>query len=239
MEKWDELKMADRARILQLAVKSGITNLNAIKEHYNKFDNGGLIVSEASVLKAKKDSSSPLGLATLIFKGIAGAKEDTNQVTPKPIDYNEIRNRQAWAESAGDDRAISPAGAMGKFQIMPNTLSSYQEKMGTKGDINDPNYNGQVRDWQVNNLLKSNTVIGGNPSDSVMVGKMLAAYNWGQGRLGNALEKAKKSGKDIYNSWEWLEYLPKESQDYVNFILRNQDTGGHRTNILYEKSKSK
>lgn len=192
MERWDELKMADRARILQLAVKSGITNLNVIKEHYNKFDKGGLMIPDATILKAKKNSSSPLGFATELFKGITGIKENTNQVTPKPIDYNEIRNRQAWAESAGDDRAISPAGAMGKFQIMPNTLNAYQEKVGTKGDINDPDYNGQVRDWQVNNLLKSNTIIGGNPSDSVMVGKMLAAYNWGQGRLGNALEKAKK-----------------------------------------------
>jgi hypothetical protein len=29
--------------------------------------------------------------------------------------------------------------------------------------------------------------------------------------------------------------MPKETRDYVEFILRNKDTGGNRTNIAYKK----
>ena len=35
MEKWDKLSMKDRSKYIQLAVSSGVTDLNNIKDTYN------------------------------------------------------------------------------------------------------------------------------------------------------------------------------------------------------------
>jgi hypothetical protein len=35
------------------------------------------------------------------------------------------------------------------------------------------------------------------------------------------LNAQKNAGVDIYNSWDWLNGLPKETRDYVNFVLRD------------------
>lgn len=39
--KWNELSMAERAKYIQLAVSSGITDLNNIRDTYNSFAEGG------------------------------------------------------------------------------------------------------------------------------------------------------------------------------------------------------
>lgn len=39
--KWNELSMADRAKYIQLGVSNGITDLNVIREVYNKYAEGG------------------------------------------------------------------------------------------------------------------------------------------------------------------------------------------------------
>lgn len=38
---WNDLSLSDRARMIQLAVKSGITDLSTIQEVYNTFAEGG------------------------------------------------------------------------------------------------------------------------------------------------------------------------------------------------------
>lgn len=153
------------------------------------------------------------------------------------IDENELVRRQAWAESAGNDRAGSHKGAKGRYQIMPDTLSEYQKATGDIGDIYDPIYNRRVRDWEFNRYKNSDQVNRGEPTDSVKMGRRLAIYNYGYGNVRKALNKADSLGADTDNSFEWLQYLPQETQDYVNFILRNKDTGAHRTNDAYKNRK--
>lgn len=41
MEKWDKLSMKDRSKYIQLAVSSGVTDLNDIRNTYNSFAKGG------------------------------------------------------------------------------------------------------------------------------------------------------------------------------------------------------
>lgn len=155
-------------------------------------------------------------------------------VAPKPhIDYEEIKRRQRWAESQDNPAAKSRAGAKGLFQIMPSTHKEYVAKTGKKGNIYDPKYNTEIRDWYMQDMLNSKTITNGNPTDSVQLAKQLAAYNWGRGNLGSFLEKQKKAGIDIYNTLDWINAMPKEPRDYVNFILRNKDTGGPRNNEFY------
>lgn len=155
-------------------------------------------------------------------------------VAPKStIDYEEIKRRQRWAESQDSPDAKSRAGAKGLFQIMPSTHKEYVAKTGKKGNIYDPKYNTEIRDWYMQDMLNSRTITNGNPTDSVQLAKQLAAYNWGRGNLGSFLEKQKKAGVDIYNTLDWINAMPKEPRDYVNFILRNKDTGGPRNNEFY------
>ena len=149
------------------------------------------------------------------------------EVVPEAFVYNpeDVLLRQRYAESAFNNKAKSGAGAMGAYQIMPNTLKGYVDATGDVGDIYDYEYNKRVRDHVMDTLLRSRTVSGGDPTDEVKYAKQLAAYNWGVGNLGKYLEKLKNAGTDIYQSLDWMEGLPKETRDYVNFILFKKGEG--------------
>lgn len=48
--KWDKLSMAERAKYIQLGVSNGITDLNAIRKAYNKYQDGGnLEINESNI----------------------------------------------------------------------------------------------------------------------------------------------------------------------------------------------
>ena len=154
-----------------------------------------------------------------------------------PIDEKELVKRQAWAESAGNDMAKSKKGAKGRYQIMPSTLKEYQQKTGDIGNIYNPAYNRRVRDWEFNRYKNSETVNMGNPTDSVKMGRRLAVYNYGLSNVRNTLDMLNKQGINTSTNFDWLEHFPKETRDYVNFILRGKDTGAHRTNEAYQNRK--
>lgn len=154
------------------------------------------------------------------------------------INENDIKNRQAWAESAGNNNAVSHRGAVGKFQIMPITLEGYQNATGDIGDLLDPVYNEKVRDWSFNKFNNSDLVNKGNPNDLIKMARKLAIYNWGFGNTRDAINTARKEGIDVDHGIEWMEILPKETRDYINFILFNQDTGSHRNNKAYNNRKT-
>ena len=154
------------------------------------------------------------------------------------VDANEIGLRQAFMENNFSTKERSPKGAVGLFQIMPATLADYL-RANPKETINldDPIDNQKVRDWKINQDITSDIFIKGEPSDSVLWAKTLAAYNYGRRNTINSLNKAKRDGKDIYQSLDWLEYLPKETKDYVNFILRGKDINQHKNNKKYNRAK--
>jgi hypothetical protein len=97
----------------------------------------------------------------------------------------------------------------------------------------------EVRNWYMNDLYNRPWNTKNNPSDSVRMAKALAAYNWGPTRLVTTLNKAKADGVDIYNSWDWLSYLPQEPFEYQDFILRNNNNSRHRNNVAYEAAKAR
>lgn len=166
----------------------------------------------------------------------------TVNTEPAPLDLGELATRQAYAESRFDSNAVSPANAIGLFQVTPNTLAYYNSKTGntfTTQDLYDDTINQQVRDWYMNDLMNRPWNTKNNPSDSVQYAKSLGAYNWGPTNLVDTLNKAKADGVDIYNSWDWLAYLPTETRDYINFILRNQNNSAHRNNMMYNRSVDK
>lgn len=155
------------------------------------------------------------------------------------IDYEDIKSRQLYAESAGNAKAVSKAGAKGLYQIMNPTHKDYIEATGDVGDLFDPVYNEKVRDYYMDWLGKSKVISADKSSKQVALIKQLIAYNWGIGNLKNHLIKKKDAGIDIYNSLDWVdESIPKETRDYINFIAFKKGTGS-RSEEAYQRYKMK
>ena len=227
-DRWSALSMKDRAALIDIYVKSGITDLGEIRKDYNSFATGG---------PTENNKGTQIPGLTEWFDTYVDNNTKFSTVPEAPIDENELVKRQAWAESAGNDRAGSHKGAKGRYQIMPGTLTEYQKATGDVGDIYNPVYNRRVRDWEFNRYKNSDQVNRGEPTDSVKMGRRLAIYNYGYGNTRKALNRADSLGIDTDTSFDWLQEFPKETQDYVNFILRGKNTGAHRTNSAYKNRK--
>lgn len=122
---------------------------------------------------------------------------------------------EAWimavmrAESAGDMRAISSAGAMGLMQVMPDTWAMLRIRYGLGQDPYDP------RD----NILAGTAYLREMWNRYGNVAAMLAAYNAGPGRYDEYLSTAR--------------LLPAETRAYVAaltpILLGERPSGGGTT----------
>lgn len=140
-------------------------------------------------------------------------------------------NRQKFMESGGEkdpNAAVSPAGAIGTWQIMPGTQKDLEDRgLIPKGlDPRNPEHNRQMRDAKINALMNLQWIK--NPPQPIgeenKLARIYASYNWGEGNVLKALNRAKKEGVDIYGDpRNWIEYLPKETRDYVMYILYGVD----------------
>ena len=151
--------------------------------------------------------------------------------TPDTTNYTnsaaERINRQLFKESGGEENpntALSPAGAMGKWQIMPNTQQDLQDRgfIPVGLDPFNPNDSKIMRDGKINSLLKTSFI--SNPPQPIpevnKLARIYASYNYGEGNVRKALNKAKELGVDIYSDPRlWLKYLPEETSNYVKYIL--------------------
>jgi hypothetical protein len=148
-----------------------------------------------------------------------------NQEPVTGIDKN-LLVRQQFKESTFNPKAISPAKARGLAQIKENVeTDAIKAGVLKKGeDIFDPEVNAKVQKWYMNDLYDSSFINKPGQKDSVKLAKALAAYNWGRGNTLKHLNEQKKKGIDIYNSYNWVNSLPKETKDYVNKILLKKDS---------------
>lgn len=182
----------------------------------------------------------PFGWIKNLFSpkdSVATEEVEVQRPEPQGLNYNELRMRQAYAESRFDNSAKSKAGAVGMFQIVPGVLTDYNNANGTSytmEDLTDQATNTTVRDWYMTKLLGRPWVTKGGANDSVQFAKGLAAYNYGPTAALTKLNEAKQAGVDIYNGWDWLSYMPTETRDYVNFILRGQNNSMHRNDTAYK-----
>ena len=177
-----------------------------------------------------------------LLTGSDNKKENTYKA--EPLNLEELKLRQAYAESGFDSNARSNKDAVGLFQIRENLLTDYNNAHGTNytlEDLYDDKLNMSVRDWKMDKNLASDWAIRNNAPDSVVYAKSLGGYNMGNQNFLNYLGKAKAAGVDIYNSMDWIseKWLPKETVDYINFILRNQNNSPSRNNAAYELNKRK
>lgn len=173
-------------------------------------------------------------------------KENTNEENKKdaPIDWDEIKIKQAYTESGFNSKAVSKTPAYGLYQITPQTLKEFNDKTGNTykvEDLYDDKINTEIRDWYMNDLYNREWNTKNNPSDSVRAAKTIMAYNMGPTNLVNRLNELKAKGYDIYQSLDWTQdiSIPVESREYNDFILRNINNSIGRNQIAYEASKKK
>ena len=82
-----------------------------------------------------------------------------------------------------------------------------------------------MRDAKITALLRTDII--SNPPQPIpevnKLARIYASYNFGEGNVRKALNRAAESGVDIYNDPRlWLDFLPKETKNYVNYILFNE-----------------
>ena len=164
---------------------------------------------------------------------------DVNSIV---VDPEELKIKQAYAESGFRSDVKSGAGASGIFQIMPDVLKDYNTANNTSftvDDLSNDSINTVVRDFKFNKTLNSKWVNKNNPSDAVRYAKALVGYNFGNMNTLRRLERAKKDGVDIYNTLDWLstKYLPEESVNYTKYLLGIGSDGMHRNDAAYAASK--
>lgn len=184
------------------------------------------------------------GLIKRLVNFITGDNKKENNEKAESLNLEELKLRQAYAESAFDSDAKSNKDAMGLFQIRQILLDDYNTANGTNytlEDLKDDKLNMSIRDWKMDKNLSSDWAVRNNAPDSVVYAKALGGYNMGNQNFLNYLTKAKNDGVDIYNSMDWIDekYLPTETVDYINFILRNKNNSLSRNQLAYEASKRK
>ena len=163
-------------------------------------------------------------------------------VTRKLEDYDifdddTLALRQRFMESNFVNDSISPAGAKGAYQIMPHIYNAYVKRTGKKGDLTNYEYNKSIRDWLLaEDIAKNKKLMHDDQLPIVKLAKQYGAYNWGSGNLQKYLNNQVAKGIDINNSLDWLEGLPRETRDYINFIVLGKDANKYKTNSIYNQT---
>ena len=146
--------------------------------------------------------------------------------------------RQVFAESSLDPNAVSPAGARGIAQFMPNTEKELQRLnlVTSEFDPLDPSQARNAQEAYMNYLSERPYLAKGSPE--VQLAKVLYAYNRGPNAAKRNLSQLKNS-YDIYNSLDWLEGINSESRNYINKILgKDEKFSKEYENILLDSTKS-
>lgn len=157
-------------------------------------------------------------------------------------DPNERLVRQRYTESAFKDDAYMPVSkARGAYQIAPGALTDYVNATGRRGDLNNYEYNKQVRDWYMDRLPSyiGDDYYSRDSSDVVNLAKTYAAYNWGAGNLRKHLKAKRDAGVDIDNSLDWIDGMPEETRNYVNFIVLGKDVDKRLNTEKFDSAVSK
>lgn len=130
------------------------------------------------------------------------------------VGINGLSNLIIQAESSGDPTAVSPKGAKGLMQLMPETAEEMAKELGVPYSEErltaDPNYNMALGNAYLNKMLGR---YGGNSTLAV------AAYNAGPGSVDEWIKKNGDPRTGQISEQEWINKIPyKETRDYTGKI---------------------
>lgn len=130
------------------------------------------------------------------------------------VGINGLSNLIIQAESSGDPTAVSPKGAKGLMQLMPETAEEMAKELGVPYSEErltaDPNYNMALGDAYLNKMLGRYS---GNSTLAV------AAYNAGPGSVDEWIKKNGDPRTGQISEQEWINKIPyKETRDYTGKI---------------------
>lgn len=132
---------------------------------------------------------------------------EDSQPQPQSNFADQWANAVMRQESAFNPRAVSSAGAQGLMQIMPATGREVAQKLGMQNfDPFNPEQNQIVGKAYLNQMYEQF----GSPELA------LAAYNAGPGNVQKAIARAGTNDPSAV-----LQFLPRETQDYVPKVQRN------------------
>tara|TARA_R100001509_G_scaffold26687_4_gene13960 strand:+ start:3574 stop:6456 length:2883 start_codon:yes stop_codon:yes gene_type:complete len=216
-----------------------VSQLDKLKEEYMAAD-------PVEVAGPPKIEIQPVTVAPIEeqLKGISGLNipiTATQRIKSKQFAgeiSGDVLLRQVFAESSLDPDAVSPAGARGIAQFMPNTEKELQRLnlVNDKFDPLDPSQARNAQEAYMNYLSERPYLAKGSPE--VQLAKVLYAYNRGPNAAKRNLSQL-KSSYDIYNSLDWLEGINSESRNYINKILgKDEKFSKEYENILLDSTKS-
>lgn len=143
-----------------------------------------------------------------------------------------LANRTAFRESSFNPDAVGPVTrtgerAEGLFQLMPATGNEEWDELKKKS-WKELNFSG---DYDPKDVTK-NAIIGVKYLNKQLVNYngdvrlALAAYNYGPGNTNKMLAAVDAAEKGMgRTTWDAVQhYLPKETQDYVSFIMGDEET---------------
>lgn len=110
MSKWDELSMAERAAMMKVAVRNGITNLSDIREKYNEFAGGGNTKSDDDlidrIIQEEGFSKKPedIGDGKMTLGSGLTAKKWHDLYAKRGNKWSATDNRRAVAEEVANRR---------------------------------------------------------------------------------------------------------------------------------------
>lgn len=133
-------------------------------------------------------------------------------------DFNALRDAIIGRESAGDTNAVSPKGARGLMQLMPDTAEEVAGKLGVPYDkerlTQDPEYNKKLGTAYLQMMLDRYT-----GSEGLAV----AAYNAGPGKVDDWLKQNGDPRNGGISMQDWVQQIPyKETRDYAQNVLADK-----------------
>lgn len=166
--------------------------------------------------------------------GMSAGHWNGEDYVPTPFEENEMEARQQWAETRFKKGRVSSAGARGAYQFMPKTWNWLNEKFKVNLNIDDYNDNKRMRDLYMNDLMNNELI---KSAKGIYKNALAyAAYNWGIGNLRDFIKRQKNKNVDVYNTLDWIDDLPTETKNYVNFIVRGIDGKGDLTTDAFNKA---
>lgn len=180
---------------------------------YSKDMEAGDILKYKGAIDKELQNNESVTVANVVMEGARSSID--------PTDLGRLMHLVRGQESGNrqtDDKGMpitSVKGATGIAQVMPETGKEIAKRMGIAWD--ETRFK---QDAAYNNALGENELAFNLKTYGGDVGKALAAYNGGRGRLDKAIAMAEKDGTKSY-----LDFMPKETQDYVAKITSRYSSG--------------